>query len=624
MSSTNATLATTMATPSDTSDELRFGITDYVVFTLMLGASALIGIYFGFFSKAKNTTEEYLRGGKKMKTLPIAISLVASQLSGIAIMSVPAEMYSFGVNYFFMVIAMVAVVPILNYIIVPVFYENNVSNCYEYLEVRFNKLTRRLVTATFVMNACLMLPVFMFIPSLAFSQVTGMNIHYINVIVSSVCVFYTMLGGIKAVVWTDVVQGCIMLISVVLVGVLGVIQTGGLDAVIENANLGGRLNLNFSLDPRVRITVWNGFWGGLFMWTGHVGLNQSCVQRIVSLPSLGQAKKSLVIAGFGFVIIMGINCCTGIIMFARYYGCDPMLAGMVSKPDKMMPFFIQDIMGNLIGMPGLFISCVFSAALSTLSATLNSLAGVIYFDYIRPFIRHTEARANATMKLVIIAMGIYCIVGGYAVQNFSSIIQTVITITGINTGAVVAVFFLGMLYPRANGKVAVTSLIFSVLIMFFLVVKGQMSFKAGHIKYEGLPNSMDLCDAPQFHVIANAIRNNHTTPIKPMPVPEIPPLVTGAFESNREFSVFEISFYWYKVIGILATILWAVPASYIFKSDEKNVQNPKLFSPFIRKFLTPHQVTEIEELPLNGDQLKEKSELHIDISKFEKPKYDTD
>ncbi|KAH8311681.1 hypothetical protein KR044_007472 [Drosophila immigrans] len=623
MSSTSATLTSTMATPLDTADELRFGITDYVVFTLMLGASAIIGIYFGFFSKAKNTTEEYLRGGKKMQTLPIAISLVASQLSGIAIMSVPAETYSFGLNYFFIVISMVGVVPLLNYVIVPVFYENNVSNCYEYLEVRFSKLTRQLVTVTFVMNCCLMLPVIMFIPSLAFSQVTGMNIHYINVIVSSVCVFYTMLGGIKAVVWTDVVQGCIMLISVVLVGVLGVIQTGGLGSVIENAKLGGRLDLDFRLDPRIRITVWNAFWGGLFMWTGHIGLNQSCVQRIVSLPSLGQAKKSLVIAGFGFVIIMAINCFTGIIMFARYYGCDPILAGMVSKPDKMMPFFIQDIMGNLIGMPGLFISCVFSAALSTLSANLNSLAGVIYFDYIRPFIRHTEARANATMKLIIIGMGIYCIVGGYAVQNFSSIIQTVITITGINTGAVVAVFFLGMLYPRANSKVAVSSLIFSVLVMFCIIFKGQMNLKAGFVKYEGLPNSLDGCDAPQFQVILNAIHNNRTTPITPAPIPEIPPLVTGAFESNREFSIFEMSFYWYKVVGILVTILWAVPASYIVKADPKDLQNSKLFSPFIRKFLTPYQATELEELPLNGDKLKEKHELHIDLTKFQKSKNGT-
>lgn len=127
--------------------------------------------------------------------------------------------------------------------------------------MRFNKRTRQLVTATFVMNSFLMLPVYMFIPSLAFSQgkwvfihsfltfliqtcflVTGINIHLINIMVSSICIFYTMLGGIKAVVWTDVVQGSIMLLSVVSVGVLGTIRTGGVSTVIDYASQGGRLN----------------------------------------------------------------------------------------------------------------------------------------------------------------------------------------------------------------------------------------------------------------------------------------------------------------------------------------------------------------------------------------------
>lgn len=119
----------------------------------------------------------------------------------------------------------------------------------------------------------------------------------------------------------------------------------------------------------------------------------------------------------------------------------------------MMPFFVQDVMGHLLGMPGIFISCVFSAALSTMSALLNSLAGVVYFDYIKPFIKHTDARANNIMKVFVVVMGCYCILGGFVVQKFSSILQTILTITGINTGAVVGVFLLGMFVPRVNGKV---------------------------------------------------------------------------------------------------------------------------------------------------------------------------
>uniref|UniRef100_A0A6P4EXD9 Sodium-coupled monocarboxylate transporter 2 n=1 Tax=Drosophila rhopaloa TaxID=1041015 RepID=A0A6P4EXD9_DRORH len=548
MTDSASVLASTVATATTAAlQELRFSLTDYVVFSLLLCASAGIGVYFGFFSKAKNTTEEYLQGGKKMPTLPVAISLVSSQLSGVAMMSVPAETYSFGFNMMFVNWAMVLAVPVLIYVIVPVFYDNNVSNCYEYLEMRFSKKTRQLVTITFIFNQFLMLPVYMFVPSLAFSQVTGYNIHLINTVVSSICVFYTMLGGIKAVVWTDVVQGAVMLISVVLVAILGTYNTGGLANVLENASEGGRLDMNFGLDPRLRLTFLTAMGSGLLMWTGKVGLDQSCVQRIVSMPSYGHAKRCLLMAGFGFVLVMSFTCFAGIIMFAYYYGCDPIKAGLVSKPDKLMPFFIQDIMGHLMGMPGVFISCVFSASLSSLSASLNSFAGVVYFDYIKPRINHTEAKANATMKLVIVAMGAYCILGGLVVENFNSIIQTMWTITGINMGAVVGVFCLGMFMPRCNAKVAVTGIGFSVIVMLWIIINGQMNFKSGLIKYEPLPNGLDKCEAKNFEVILNAINNNisrvATTPI---PSLEAPKQVTTAFDSNRDFSIYDISFYWYK------------------------------------------------------------------------------
>lgn len=170
-----------------------------------------------------------------------------------------------------------------------------------------------------------------------------------------------------------------------------------------------------------------------------------------------------------------------------------------------MPFFVQDIMGHLAGMPGVFISCVFSAALSSLSATLNSLAGVVYFDYIKPRIRHTEARANWAMKLIVVVMGGYCILGGFMVQNFNSILQTVVTITGINTGAVVGVFLLGMFVPRCNAKTAVTSIIVSVVAMVWIIANGQMNFKSGLIMYEVLPNSLDQCEARGLYMIAEAM-----------------------------------------------------------------------------------------------------------------------
>lgn len=124
----------------------------------------------------------------------------------------------------------------------------------------------------------------------------------------------------------------------------------------------------------------------------------------------------------------------------------------------MVPHFVSDIVGHLSGMPGIFISCVFSASLSTVSATMNSLSGIAYNDYIRPMnlFKHNDSNANLTMKLVTIAIGLLSVLGGVAIEHFKSIFQLVNTITGCTTGAMFGVFTLGMVYPWANAKVNIS------------------------------------------------------------------------------------------------------------------------------------------------------------------------
>lgn len=332
-----------------------------------------------------------------------------------------------------------------------------------------------------------------------------MNIHLINGVVCSICIFYTMLGGIKAVVWTDVIQGGIMVASVVVVAVFGVVNVGGLGAVFSKANEAGRLNLVTDIDFTTRATVWNTFFGGLLLWTGHAGLNQSCVQRIVALPSLKHAQKALLLFTIGLVFILGFCCFTGLIMFATYNDCDPVKAGLVGKPDKMMPYFVQDIVGHVSGMPGFFISCVFSAALSTMSANLNSLAGVVYFDYIKPYINHTEKKANFIMKVLVVGTGAYCILGGFAVEQFSSILQMVITIAGVTFGSVCGAFMMGFLIPKINSRGAFWAIIVSMIAMTAIILSGQIQQKYGNLKYDTLPSSIEGCASRNVTVSAAAL-----------------------------------------------------------------------------------------------------------------------
>lgn len=122
-----------------------------------------------------------------------------------------------------------------------------------------------------------------------------------------------------------------------------------------------------------------------------------------------------------------------------------------------MPLFVQNVAGHISGMPGVFISCVFSASLSTVSATMNSLAGIIYVDYMKPMklFQHTESNANHAMKIIVVVVGTFCVLAGMVVDKFNSLFQLINTVAGAVTGGMFGVFTLGMLYPRANATVII-------------------------------------------------------------------------------------------------------------------------------------------------------------------------
>ncbi|XP_058447704.1 sodium-coupled monocarboxylate transporter 2 [Malaya genurostris] len=566
----------------------QFTTEDYSVFVLMLSVSVAIGIYFGFFQKKQNqTTEDYLLGGRKMKTFPIAVSLIASQLSGVSIMSVPAEMYSYGAQYWIIAPTMIVIVLIINYVFVPVFYNSQITNCYQYLEDRFSPSVKKFVTFTYVLNIYLILPIFIFIPSLAYAQVTGTNIHLINGIVCCVCIFYTMLGGIKAVVWTDVVQGVIMFASCFLVVTIGVYKVGGFEEVFARAASGDRINIfDMTFDATTRQTFWTASVGNVFLWTGYLGLNQSCVQRMVAVPSIRHARTALWIFCAGFIIITSLNCFTGIVIFAKYFDCDPIKVKLVEKADKLLPFFVQDVVGNLKGMPGVFISCVFSAGLSTMSANLNSLAGIIYEDYIRPYklFKHSDASANLSMKVLILFSGLYCIVMGLVVEQFGHILQMVVTIASVTQGAVMGIFCLGMLWPWANKHGALWGSAASVIGMSWIIAGAQFAIKNGDLSYPPKSTSTAGCAEYGFNITQAAM----------FVAPE---------ETDPGFSIYTISFVWYSTVGTILVFLIGIPVSYMTGSQDLSKLQSKLISP-VAHWLLPGDMVN-SELTLKTDDEKQ-------------------
>lgn len=392
-----------------------------------------------------------------------------------------------------------------------------------------------------------------------------------------------MLGGIKAVVWTDVVQGLIMLSSLVVVASVGVYRAGGFGEVFAKGIAGDRLSLNTSFDLTTRSTVWNNFVGGFLIWTSHFGFTQSFVQRMVALPSLRHAQAASIYFGIGLVMVLGICNYTGLVMFATYFDCDPVKAGVVEKPDKMIPYFVQHLVGHLKGMHGLFISCVFSAALSTMSANLNSLSGIIYFDYIRPRIKHTEAKANFIMKILVCTVGIYCILAGYLVEQFQSLLQASMTISGVAFGCLFGVFTLGILVPRAHSKATFIATVVAMIVSIGIVVIGKIQMTLEGFSYQQLPSSIDGCSS--MNITAHE------------KLAKLPSFIV------KPFDIFRLSFPWYAVVGSLLIWLVGIPLSYLMQPDSKNTVDVKLLAPVVRRLVAAESHMIYLEVPLDEKKI---------------------
>ncbi|XP_055688570.1 sodium-dependent multivitamin transporter-like [Lutzomyia longipalpis] len=223
-------------------DTGKFSALDIFFFLITFFLSSAIGLYYGWTSRRKaNTREEYMLGGRKMGLLPITASLVATAVSGSTLLGQTTEVYAFGTQAWLLSFTCVVLSIIVPLIYLPVFLEIGELSSFKYLELRFSRSVRLFASGLFTLTSLLFLPVTVYVPALAFHEVSGLSVHLITGLLTLLCVSYTAIGGIKAVVWTDVLQITLTILSSATVAIVGINQVGGLEKVWRTADQGGRL-----------------------------------------------------------------------------------------------------------------------------------------------------------------------------------------------------------------------------------------------------------------------------------------------------------------------------------------------------------------------------------------------
>uniref|UniRef100_A0A669CQ33 Solute carrier family 5 member 5 n=1 Tax=Oreochromis niloticus TaxID=8128 RepID=A0A669CQ33_ORENI len=429
-----------------------FVLADYAVFAAMLLVSMAIGLFHALKKRKREASaDDFFTGGRSMPAIPVGLSLCASFMSAVQVLGVPSEGFRYGFKFLYMCLGQSINSLLTAYLFLPVFFRLGITSTNQVLMTSWS------------------------LPRLFYegNKTTGLNIWASLFSTGLICTLYTTLGGIKAVVWTDVFQIIVMLFGFVAIYIQGTVLVGGPAQVLRIANNGSRINFNdFSFDPRHRYTFWSLSVGGALVWLSMYGVNQAQVQRYISCRSERAAQWALFVNQVGLCLIVSSAATCGIVMFAFYNTCDPLKSGRISKPDLLMPYFVLDIFQNYPGFPGLFLACAYSGTLSTASTSINAMAAVTMEDILHPYLLHMTQK-----KLMLVSRGLSLLYGAgcIMVAALSSllnwgVLQGSFTVMGVVSGPLLGVFILGIFFPAANKLGAFTGILAGFCVSMWLAV----------------------------------------------------------------------------------------------------------------------------------------------------------
>ncbi|BHF74998.1 hypothetical protein SprV_0501809100 [Sparganum proliferum] len=229
----------------------------------------------------------------------------------------------------------------------------------------------------------------LFAPAVALTAMTNAKLLLTILGTGALTTFYTAMGGLKGVVWTDVIQLTIMLIGMVMILVVGLVSVGGPVTLWQTAFMDGKIDqISFSANPFIRYTFWSLTVGAIGAYMTPQASNQAQIQRYLSCKSLKTAKKAILLNIPIYVIFTILHVAVGLIVYVYFRGCDPRMSGQLERYDMLLSFFIMRILANIPALRGLFLSVIFAAAFSTISSGLNSLAAVGIQDVFLPIYKN--------------------------------------------------------------------------------------------------------------------------------------------------------------------------------------------------------------------------------------------
>ncbi|EZA52366.1 Putative sodium-dependent multivitamin transporter [Ooceraea biroi] len=494
-----------------------------------MSVSIFIGIYYRFSGGRQRTAAEYFSADNSMGIFPLAVAMMASQISAVSMLGMSGETYIRGSTIVFLYICSIFVIPIISFCHLPVFFEIKVVSIYElqqeifarhkftyslklkqflvsccqYLEKRFGLYMRLLVSAANFTETMLLTGVMLYAPSLALEATTGLSSTMSILILAIICTFYSTIGGIKAVLVTDIFQGFLMFIALgTIIGIIAMNIDDGIIGIWRIAQEDNRLDFsNWSLDPTIQYTCWSTLLGGAAIFLSFFAVNQVQIQRLMTTKKLKVARQALLWCTPLIVLIGVLTCFAGLSIYAVYRNCDPVASGKINTYDKILPYFSAERLTP--GVVGIIVSGIFSASLSTISAMMNSLAAVALEDYVKPLHRKfgadfSDQKATFTAKALTLINGVICLFLALIAKTMGTLVVIAISIHGAIGGPILGIFTLGMFSETANELGTIIGMITALVVCLWAAFgKPKPPIPSLPVSIEGCANSTMLMLADQ-------------------------------------------------------------------------------------------------------------------------------
>ncbi|CUU08670.1 transporter, SSS family [Candidatus Kryptobacter tengchongensis] len=463
---------------------MNFGLIDWLIIVLYLFGVLIFGIISG---GKQRSTVDYFLGARQVPWLAVCFAVVATETSALTFLSIPGVAYATNLNFLQLTFGYILGRIIVSFLLLPAYYRGELATAYQFLGLRFGRKVRNFASIVFMLTRLAADGVRLFTTAIPLAIILKNSEQFANwsdaqiyvssiAIVSLVTFLYTFIGGVRAVIWMDVVQMFIYIGgAIAAIVVLADKIDGGILHVL-NFSVDKFKIINWGFDKPLKeffsqpYTLFASLIGGAFLSMASHGADQLIVQRLLTTNSLKNSQKALITTGFIVAFQFFMFLFIGLMLYTFYNGEN-------MNPNEVFADFIVKYMPS--GISGLIIAGLFAAAMSTLAGSMSSLASSAMIDIYKPYFgKNTDERKELIVSRIITAIWAFLLVGSaiFFMKTEKTVVELALSIASFTYGGLLGTFLLGVLFKKIDETSALVGFISGIVVMVYVILNTKIAW----------------------------------------------------------------------------------------------------------------------------------------------------